>query len=326
LDFTATYGSEIRSAYADSVFWGDFDISFWDCFNETGSGYPANLPPPLGHGTPPIDTIKQFSTVIWVGNNYNGDLDKWNDTAILSYLEAGGNVFLLTRLGQDFIDEPLRNYLGITWRENATNTLVNAVATHPSLISMSRTSTQNTCAVFDTSLATNESTLLFKETTSFTTHRGVGVIREPVSGGTYRSDGGKFVFLSGRPYRWNHLALRMNSETILGEFLGEPWVPTAVVDRTPASAFVLEQNHPNPFNPGTTIRFTLPEKALATIRVYDVSGRLVETVLARELPPGPHRVVWDGKNRNGDSVASGVYFYSLVAGRHTATRKMVLLR
>ena len=325
VDFNQYY-SEIWSAYADSVFWGDFDISFWDCLDETGWGYPDNLPPPLGHGPVPADTLKQFSTVIWVGNNYNGDLARWNDTAILSYLNAGGNVFLLTRYGQDFIDEPLRDYLGITWRQAASNTIVNAVATHPSLISMSRTSTQNTCAVFDTSLATSESTLLFKETTSFATHRGLGVIRAPASGGTHRPDGGRFVFVSGRPYRWNHLALRMNSVTILGGFLGEPYVPTGVADRTPASAFLLEQNHPNPFNPETTIRFTLSEKALATIRVYDVSGRWVQTIFSRELPPGQHKVVWDGKNHKGEAVASGVYFYSLVAGRQTATRKMVVLR
>ena len=75
---------------------------------------------------------------------------------------------------------------------------------------MNRTGAQNTCAVFDTSLATNESTLLFKETVTFSTHRGLGVIREPAGGGSHRPDGGKFAFLSGRPYRWLHAQLRPN--------------------------------------------------------------------------------------------------------------------
>ena len=322
----SSYHNAIWSAYADSVFWGNLDITFWDCFDETAYGYPANMPEPLGHGPVPTDTLSQFSTVIWVGNNFNGDLADWKDTSILSYLMAGGNVYLLTRLGQDFIDEPMRSYLGIRWRESASNTINTAVATHPSLISMTRTATQSMCAVFDTTLATRESTLLFKDISSFTTHRGLGVIREPADGGTHRPDGGKFVFVSGRPYLWAHLALRMNSEAILGGLLGEPYVATGVADRAPTPAFVLEQNHPNPFNPETTIRFTLSGNVFATLRVYDVAGRWVRTICAKELPSGEHKVVWDGKNHKGEAVASGVYFYSLVAGRQTATRKMVVLR
>jgi hypothetical protein len=302
-------------------------MSFWDCFAETGLGYPANVPPPLGHGRVPPDTLQQFSTVVWVGNNFNGDLVKWTETPILSYLEAGGNVILMSRYGQDFVDPPLREYLGITWRENATSTLSNCVAVHPSMIAMTRTSTQNYCAVFDTSLATTESKLLLKETASFSTHRGIGVLREPAGGGTHRVDGGKFAFVSGRPYRWNHAQLRTNVETILGTFFGEPYLPTGVAGGSPsASSFALEQNHPNPFNPSTAIRFTLAAKSYASLRVYDVSGKLVATVLSRELPAGPQRVIWDGKNHRGESVATGVYFYSLTAGSQKATKKMVLLR
>jgi hypothetical protein len=118
----------------------------------------------------------------------------------------------------------------------------------------------------------------------------------------------------------------MNSETILGEFLGEPFVATGIAERTPAPVFALEQNHPNPFNPETTIRFTLSEKGLTTIRVYDVAGRWVQTICSKEMPSGKHSVVWDGTNHKGEAVASGVYFYSLSAGRQTATRKMVVLR
>jgi aminopeptidase N len=321
------YGSEIWSAYQDSVFWGSYDIGFWDCFEETPLGYPANVPAPLGHGRVPPDTLQQFSAVVWVGNNFNGDLARWNETSIFSYLEAGGNVLLLSRLGQDFVDAPLRQYLGITWRESSSVTLNSCVAVGANLIGMSRIGSQSTCAVFDTSLATNESKLLFKETGSFSTHRGIGVIRQPAAGGTHRPEGGKFAFVSGRPYRWQHAQLRTNVETILGSFFYEPYVSTHVPGNAPsAPSFALEQNHPNPFNPETTIRFTLDAKSRATLRVYDVSGRLVATIVSAQLPAGPHRAVWDGKNQSGESVASGVYFYCLSAGGHTATKKMVLLR
>jgi aminopeptidase N len=322
-----TYESEIWPAYEDSTFWGSFDISFWDCFDETGYGYPANLPAPLGHGPVPADTLKQFSAVVWVGNNYRRDLSDWYDTAILPYLNAGGNVLLMARYGQSFITEPMRQYLGITWRESSASVIDNCVATYSGLINMDRIGTQNTCAVFDTALATAESRLLFKETASFSTHRGLGVWRKPVSGGTHRADGGQFAFLSGRPYRWNHDQLRANVELILGGLFGEPYTPpTGIEEKPPAFAFRLAQNYPNPFNPVTTIRFSVPERRLVQLRVYDVTGRLVATLADGVFTAGIHSVQWNGTNRRGQPVASGIYFYRLQAGSDAATRKMMLLR
>ncbi|MFQ5512367.1 MAG: M1 family aminopeptidase [Candidatus Krumholzibacteriia bacterium] len=325
VDFNV-YGSEIWTAYGDSVFWGSQDISFWDCFDETGLGYPANLPPALGHGPVPPDTIKQFSTVVWVGNHYNGDLSRWHGTPIYSYLAVGGNVLLMTRKGQDFLSEPLREYLGITWRENADNVLNSWVAAYPGLVNMSRIGTQNLCAVFDTALVNTESTLLLEETTSFSTHRGLGVWRKPAGGGTHRSDGGQFVFISGRPYRLNHANLRDNVEFILSAFFQEPFIPTAIAAGAVPKPLRLAQNFPNPFNPVTTIRFSVPAKSRVTLRVYDVAGRLVETLLSGEVTAGAHTVTWDGSNRNGQAVASGVYFYRLSAPGRKLTRKMVLLQ
>jgi hypothetical protein len=67
-----TYGQEIIQAYSNRAFWGTFPITFWDSFETPVGGYPAVLPEPLGHGAVPPDTLSQFSTVIWVGNNYQG--------------------------------------------------------------------------------------------------------------------------------------------------------------------------------------------------------------------------------------------------------------
>ncbi len=321
-----TYGSAIWTAYEDSVFWGSYDISFWDCFDETGSGYPPNVPSPLGHGAVPPDTIKQFSTVIWVGNNFAGDLDAWLSTPIVSYLYVGGNLLLMTRMGQDFISEPLRNYLGITWRENALSTLNNCISTHPGLVDMTCIGSQSYCAVFDTALASTESQQLFKETASFSTHRGLGVWRNPAEGGTYRSTGGQFVFISGRPYRYDHDDLRANVEYILGNFLDEPYEPTGAEKASPKLVFNLRQNFPNPFNPVTNIRFTIPEKCFVSLNVYDVSGRLVKTLVSKEIPANVYSINWDGTNREGQNVASGVYFYRIVAGSFIAAKKMVLIR
>ena len=85
--------------------------------------------------------------------------------------------------------------------------------------------------------------------------------------------------------------------------------------------FVLKQNYPNPFNPSTTIEYSVPERASVEIKVLDVLGREVTTLLNEEKPAGAYTVRWDA-----DGVASGVYFYRLKAGRFVQTREMVLMR
>jgi hypothetical protein len=88
----------------------------------------------------------------------------------------------------------------------------------------------------------------------------------------------------------------------------------------------LEANIPNPFNPSTTIRYEVAESGPASIRVYDVSGKLVRTLVNRSHDVGPYETRWDGRDDSGRRVASGVYFYRLESGRFTQTRRMVLLK
>lgn len=88
----------------------------------------------------------------------------------------------------------------------------------------------------------------------------------------------------------------------------------------------LAQNHPNPFNPVTTISFALPQRMRVHLAIYDVQGRLVKTLVRETLEEGLHEAKWTGRNNNGSRVSSGVYFYRLVAGKSTLTKKMVLLR
>ena len=88
----------------------------------------------------------------------------------------------------------------------------------------------------------------------------------------------------------------------------------------------LAQNHPNPFNPKTMISFALPVEGQASLKVYDVEGRMVRTLLEKGLPAGEHHVVWDGTDDQGRSLASGVYFYRVKAAGEIQTRKMLLLK
>ena len=88
-------------------------------------------------------------------------------------------------------------------------------------------------------------------------------------------------------------------------------------------------NYPNPFNPETWIPYQLSEPAEVTLRIYSVNGVLVRTLVLGHLPAGTYQsqsraAYWDGRNDVGESVASGVYFYTLTAGDFTATRKMLI--
>jgi hypothetical protein len=88
----------------------------------------------------------------------------------------------------------------------------------------------------------------------------------------------------------------------------------------------LGQNLPNPFNPSTSIRFSLPVAARVSLRVYDVAGRPVRTLLDEDRPAGEHGAAWDGKDDRGAAVPAGVYFYRLAAGEELLSRKMILLK
>ncbi len=92
-------------------------------------------------------------------------------------------------------------------------------------------------------------------------------------------------------------------------------------------AYSLNQNYPNPFNPSTTISFALVKTGKVNLTVYNVIGQKVVTLLNNEqMTAGTHMTKWNGLDGNGHSVASGVYFYKLQAGKFTAVKKMILMK
>jgi hypothetical protein len=97
-------------------------------------------------------------------------------------------------------------------------------------------------------------------------------------------------------------------------------------DRDRPSEFDLSQNYPNPFNPSTKIEFTLAKSGFVTLQIYDILGRKVRTLVSEELSSGYKSVIWDGKNDDGEAVASGVYFYQLKVGDFSEPKKMLLLK
>ncbi len=98
----------------------------------------------------------------------------------------------------------------------------------------------------------------------------------------------------------------------------------------PSSPLATEllSNYPNPFNPITTLRFTLKEKLKVSLVIYDSKGRLVRTLARpdRAMLPGKYRLIWDARNEGGIEVPSGQYFYRFTAGRYVKTRRMILVK
>jgi hypothetical protein len=137
---------------------------------------------------------------------------------------------------------------------------------------------------------------------------------------------GKDINGRSRPYP-------KDSKPDMGAWESVRWNPVTGVESQPIAeipqAYALHQNYPNPFNPSTAIEFALPQASFVNLKIYDLLGKEVATLVAEKLPAGKHQRVWEAKG-----LASGVYVYRLEAGDHSTssgrglvqTRKLILLR
>ncbi len=152
-------------------------------------------------------------------------------------------------------------------------------------------------------------------------YRGAaGDIQRVLNDALLPSDAVSYIDATARPgvaYTYVLAAVKENGEEVRS-------IPIVVT--TAALSFGLEPNVPNPFNPTTRIGFTLSASERAILRVYDVRGARVATVLDARLGAGRYHVDWNGVDDAGRPVASGTYFYSLAAGKRTESRKMVLVK
>ncbi|MBI4548028.1 MAG: T9SS type A sorting domain-containing protein [Ignavibacteriae bacterium] len=134
------------------------------------------------------------------------------------------------------------------------------------------------------------------------------------------SDGAGGAIITWQDYRsgtdYDIYAQRVLADGTLGNVTG-------LFDETHSlpERFELEQNYPNPFNPSTTFNFQLPTESFVTLKVYDVLGREVATLVNEKKDPGVHTVTW-----NAEKMSSGIYTYRITAGTFTAAKKLILLR
>ena len=110
--------------------------------------------------------------------------------------------------------------------------------------------------------------------------------------------------------------------------LNEGMIPVQIAEReaeTP-TAYHLAQNHPNPFNPETTLRYALPAAGRVTLAIYNATGQRIRTLLEGEQQAGHHSAVWDGRDDTGQAVASGLYLCQMETEEFSAVRKLLLVR
>lgn len=257
--------------------------------------------------------------MVWLGNAYNGDEAHWANTSMMEYIRAGGNLVLITRYGQQFIGNEMRQFLGITWNGSYA-TVRECRAVLPSLTDMEFTGDQNLLNPFTTTLSRAENALLFTETRGTGETWGIGVWGKPMQVGEKMS--GHMMFLSLRPYRINPLQLKTNMTSMLNEL---PCVPVVGNDATPGvpDGMQLSAVYPNPATADAqrAVRVSLRNAGTVTLRVYDALGREVREAFNGSLAAGEYTM-----QLPLSGLAAGMYNVLLSDGTRTASTRVMIMR
>ena len=108
--------------------------------------------------------------------------------------------------------------------------------------------------------------------------------------------------------------------------VGEDWDGTLDNDNINPIVFSLSDNYPNPFNPSTSIDFSIAEPSLVDLSIYDTSGRLVKTLVSENKGVGSYTINWNGTNNKGVTVSAGMYLYKINTENYVETKKMLLVK
>ncbi|MEW6013856.1 MAG: M6 family metalloprotease domain-containing protein [Candidatus Zixiibacteriota bacterium] len=307
------------------------DIYFGDLYAKR---IPADIWEKRILGAPPGPFMNNYRMVFWfTGDTASGYLQAADITSIKTYLDNGGNLFLT---GQDLADKLrvqdslfLENYLHARYGGAGFSIYHDGIAGSPvgegiavryfSGNNQIFTSSDKIIPVngalpaFKFRNQTNYSALTYDNNYKLVFFNfGYEGLQEMPSAGFVRRD-----------------SLMSRIISFFGSFTTD--IKDDNTSRVLPQNFVLRQNYPNPFNPTTRIDYTLKavtgaEIPNTNIRVYNILGQEIRTLVDRKELPGNYSVEWDGTDRNGVRVASGIYFYRLTRGADKETRKMVLLK
>ncbi len=312
---TAAYITEMTNFYNNSACFGNHQVDVWDLFGDQGFNYSTNpniVKKHLYNRTIPLSVLKMYDKVVWIGNNYSGDLAFYSPAQILQYVQEGGNLLLATRTASAFFDAALRNYCGIV-SFTGDMTITSILASDDSLVDMTAFS-GHSLVHFPTLDTSSQAIAIFDDNTSTPYIAGFRLHKE---------NEGNFVFIAGRPYRYDNTASNTNYNFVLDNWMNSPFVDARENSILPEK-FELYQNYPNPFNPSTVISYQLSAPGNVVLKIFDVLGNEVATLIDNEWKEaGFHNYQLSIINYQ---LPTGIYFYKLQAGEFTSTKKFVLLK
>lgn len=272
----------------------------------------------------------QFEAVFWNVSWGFPALNENNVTFLEDYLDAGGNLFIAGQdIGWDIFDAAgssnfqaakdfYHDYLDADYiSDNSGVYVVEGIPGDPITHGVSF----NVAAVYSR----------YPEWISSFGGGGVEILRYVTTGdrfGGIRYDAGTFrtIYLGVGIEQMSDTQARHDIVRRSLNWFGISTI-TAIDDGASVPLeFALHQNYPNPFNPTTSIRYVLPESEKVTLKVYNTLGQEVRTLVSGFQQTGQHDATWDGKNRFGKQVGSGVYIYRLEAGKRVKMKKMMLMK
>jgi len=288
------------------------------------TGYPTMVWDAKERGRPTQTLADSFWAILWTTGGADATSMTLADEAVLSnFLDDGGNLFIASMeyLSSRVAMTPfIENYLHIdSWTDDVGGfSMAGAYGDQISHeMTLGLAGGPVPYASNDSFVTDGTPDVTF---TAFSSPRGLKV----------EEDGHKVAFISfafenvktGQPYP-------NNQKTFARRIMEWFQLPTGVEDGEDevVTDLALRQNSPNPFNPVTAISFSVPAGVgSASLNVYNVNGRHVRTLHDGALEPGPHSIVWDGRDDDGRDLSSGIYFARLAADRETKSIKMTLLK
>ncbi|MBD3367765.1 MAG: M6 family metalloprotease domain-containing protein [Candidatus Eisenbacteria bacterium] len=300
---------------------GDLETHLQTALLDTG--YAAHTWDAGARGRPTLEQLSAYSHVLWTtGAGDAAYLTSGDEQNLMDYLDQGGSLLLTST---EFLNsralpnEFVQDYLHIdSWACDNSGFTLTGVAGDPITNGMSLSviggPVPPACSDALTISAPAEPIL--------TTAVGDKALR-------VEENGHKIVFMAF-PFENVKVdgAYPNNQKTLIARTIGWFEGVTGIDDEPlPGDRLALRQNAPNPFNPTTRIAFSVPSDAdRVQLRVYNVRGQVVRTLVDGVLEPGPHSVVWDGRSDDGIPLASGIYFSRIETGQESVTRKMALLK
>jgi hypothetical protein len=344
------FGNDETHTYFDQIF-DQLGVITFDRFNGRAARSSGYSYPYIAQRTTGAQLAQMYSTIIWYGSSF-GSLQEEEIDLLISFLEdqslgvRDANLYLT---GSNLIQSLRYNWhmkgkLGIDF--NSVN-----LGYHTNYFDMNPLVTATAGSIFEHGSVPDEFYLHACKKGSLpqrfdvltTANTGVGEMAygSPPSATYFATISNAYVdtaiTVKTVTDGFDALAIRDNEPGYPYDLVDHvadilAWFGHSVAQTDVATPLLqkneLAQNYPNPFNPSTTILFQIGEPGMVSIKIYDVAGRLIDTLINEEMSPsqGGHEVRWSGTDQFGNNVASGVYLYRLTTNSFQQTRKLVLLK